>query len=212
MSSDEIERIVEYQADVFVQGGQVRLEEHNAAAGENDLGPEWAALHTGGMAIRGLLERLPAEQLPPMLRGRVAALTPEVVLVPPPDLRPLVLLESGNFATSDLNDHLRRVINRRNRLVKLAELKAPPVILDNEMRMLQQTVDGLFANAHCPRGRSCGDHDRPLKCTLSMLLGQFLDLKPKRVDWSGRARVLIRIGGAARRSIRAACAIRDTAA
>ena len=75
----------------------------------------------------------------------------EVIPVIPPDLRPLVLLESGNFATSDLNDLYRRVINRNNRLKKLIDLNAPEVIIRNEKRMLQQAVDALFDNGRCRR-------------------------------------------------------------
>ena len=75
----------------------------------------------------------------------------DVIPVIPPDLRPLVLLESGNFATSDLNDLYRRIINRNNRLKKLMDLNAPEVIIRNEKRMLQQAVDALFDNNRCRR-------------------------------------------------------------
>jgi DNA-directed RNA polymerase subunit beta' len=73
----------------------------------------------------------------------------DVIPVIPPDLRPLVLLEIGNFATSDLNDLYRRMINRNNRLKKLIDLNAPEVIIRNEKRMLQQAVDALFDNGRC---------------------------------------------------------------
>ena len=86
----------------------------------------------------------------------------EVVPVIPPDLRPLVLLESGNFATSDLNDLYRRIINRNNRLKKLVDLNAPEVIIRNEKRMLQQAVDALFDNGRCRRP-VLGSSNRPLK-------------------------------------------------
>ena len=75
----------------------------------------------------------------------------ECIPVIPPDLRPLVLLDSGNFATSDLNDLYRRIINRNNRLKKLVDLNAPEVIIRNEKRMLQQSVDALFDNNRCKR-------------------------------------------------------------
>ena len=75
----------------------------------------------------------------------------DVIPVIPPDLRPLVLLDSGNFATSDLNDLYRRIINRNNRLKKLVDLNAPEVIIRNEKRMLQQSVDALFDNNRCKR-------------------------------------------------------------
>ncbi|MEO0515178.1 MAG: DNA-directed RNA polymerase subunit beta', partial [Planctomycetota bacterium] len=86
----------------------------------------------------------------------------DVVPVIPPDLRPLVLLESGNFATSDLNDLYRRIINRNNRLKKLMDLNAPEVIIRNEKRMLQQSVDALFDNGRCRRP-VLGSSNRPLK-------------------------------------------------
>ena len=75
----------------------------------------------------------------------------DVIPVIPPDLRPLVFLDSGNFATSDLNDLYRRIINRNNRLKKLVDLNAPEVIVRNEKRMLQQSVDALFDNNRCKR-------------------------------------------------------------
>ena len=78
----------------------------------------------------------------------------DVIPVIPPDLRPLVLLDSGNFATSDLNDLYRRIINRNNRLRKLVDLNAPEVIIRNEKRMLQQSVDALFDNNRCKRPRA----------------------------------------------------------
>jgi DNA-directed RNA polymerase subunit beta' len=86
----------------------------------------------------------------------------ECIPVIPPDLRPLVLLDSGNFATSDLNDLYRRIINRNNRLKKLVDLNAPEVIIRNEKRMLQQAVDALFDNNRCKRP-VLGSSNRPLK-------------------------------------------------
>src|SRR5947209_7034361 len=85
----------------------------------------------------------------------------ECIPVIPPDLRPLVLLDSGNFATSDLNDLYRRIINRNNRLKKLVDLNAPEVIIRNEKRMLQQSVDALFDNNRCKRP-VLGSSNRPL--------------------------------------------------
>jgi DNA-directed RNA polymerase subunit beta' len=86
----------------------------------------------------------------------------DVVPVIPPDLRPLVMLESGNFATSDLNDLYRRIINRNNRLKKLMDLNAPDVIIRNEKRMLQQAVDSLLDNGRCRRP-VLGSNNRPLR-------------------------------------------------
>ena len=104
-----------------------------------------------------------------------------------PDLRPLVLLDSGNFATSDLNDLYRRIINRNNRLKKLMDLNAPEVIVRNEKRMLQQAVDALFDNGRCRRP-VLGSSNRPLKSITDMIKGKqgrFREnLLGKRVDYS----------------------------
>jgi len=95
----------------------------------------------------------------------------DVIPVIPPDLRPLVLLDSGNFATSDLNDLYRRIINRNNRLKKLVDLNAPEVIIRNEKRMLQQSVDALFDNNRCKRP-VLGSSNRPLKSLTDMIKGK----------------------------------------
>jgi DNA-directed RNA polymerase subunit beta' len=118
----------------------------------------------------------------------------KVVPVIPPDLRPLVPLDGGRFATSDLNDLYRRVINRNNRLKKLIELKAPDVIIRNEKRMLQEAVDALFDNGR--RGRVLrGANNRPLKSlsdTLKGKQGRFRqNLLGKRVDYSGRSVIVV---------------------
>ena len=113
-----------------------------------------------------------------------------VVPVIPPDLRPLVPLDGGRFATSDLNDLYRRVINRNNRLKRLMELRAPDIIIRNEKRMLQESVDALFDNGR--RGRVItGTNKRPLKSLSDMLKGKQgrfrQNLLGKRVDYSGRS-------------------------
>src|SRR6266508_3680755 len=118
----------------------------------------------------------------------------EVLPVLPPELRPLVPLDGGRFATSDLNDLYRRVINRNNRLSKLIELKAPEVIVRNEKRMLQEAVDALFDNGR--RGRVLrGVNNRPLKSlsdTLKGKQGRFRqNLLGKRVDYSGRSVIVV---------------------
>ena len=118
----------------------------------------------------------------------------EVVPVIPPDLRPLVLLESGNFATSDLNDLYRRIINRNNRLKKLIDLNAPEVIIRNEKRMLQQAVDSLLDNGRCRRA-VLGSNNRPLKSLTDMIKGKqgrFREnLLGKRVDYSARSVIVV---------------------
>ena len=117
-----------------------------------------------------------------------------VVPVIPPDLRPLVPLDGGRFATSDLNDLYRRVINRNNRLKRLMELRAPDIIIRNEKRMLQEAVDALFDNGR--RGRVItGANKRPLKSLADMLKGKQgrfrQNLLGKRVDYSGRSVIVV---------------------
>ena len=118
----------------------------------------------------------------------------EVLPVIPPDLRPLVPLEGGRFATSDLNDLYRRVINRNNRLRTLLALKTPEVIIRNEKRMLQQSVDALFDNGRHGRAVT-GPGNRPLKSLSDMLKGKQgrfrQNLLGKRVDYSGRSVIVV---------------------
>jgi DNA-directed RNA polymerase subunit beta' len=117
-----------------------------------------------------------------------------VIPVLPPDLRPLVPLDGGRFATSDLNDLYRRVINRNNRLKRLLELNAPEIIIRNERRMLQEAVDALFDNGR--RGKTItGPNKRPLKSLSDMLKGKQgrfrQNLLGKRVDYSGRSVIVV---------------------
>lgn len=177
----------------------------------------------GGEAVRDLLSGIDVEELSAELRAKVKVETSEqkkktllkrlrvveafrqsdnrpewmmleVLPVIPPDLRPLVPLEGGRFATSDLNDLYRRVINRNNRLKKLMEMRAPSVILKNEKRMLQEAVDALLDNgrrASSVRGRS----KRPLRSLSDLLKGKRgrfrQNLLGKRVDYSGRSVIVI---------------------
>jgi DNA-directed RNA polymerase subunit beta' len=118
----------------------------------------------------------------------------DVLPILPPDLRPLVPLEGGRFATSDLNDLYRRVINRNNRLKRLLELKAPDIIVRNEKRMLQESVDALLDNGR--RGRAItGTNKRPLKSLADMIKGKGgrfrQNLLGKRVDYSGRSVIVV---------------------
>jgi len=177
----------------------------------------------GAGAIRKLLENLDLDELSAELRTQVRIETsvqrrkdilkrlkiveafrqsgnrPEwmiltVLPVLPPDLRPLVPLEGGRFATSDLNDLYRRVINRNNRLKKLMEIRAPEVILRNEKRMLQEAVDALFDNGRRTRAVR-GQGNRPLKSLSDMLKGKQgrfrQNLLGKRVDYSGRSVIVV---------------------
>ena len=127
-------------------------------------------------------------------KSRPEWMTFEVLPVIPPDLRPLVPLEGGRFATSDLNDLYRRVINRNNRLKTLLALKTPEVIIRNEKRMLQQSVDALFDNGRHGRAVS-GPGNRPLKSLSDMLKGKQgrfrQNLLGKRVDYSGRSVIVV---------------------
>src|SRR5881397_3289015 len=177
----------------------------------------------GAEAIRDLLRELDLEELQADLRARAKIETSvqrkketlkrlriveafrhsgnrpewmilETVPVLPPDLRPLVPLEGGRFATSDLNDLYRRVINRNNRLKKLMDIKAPEVILRNEKRMLQESVDALFDNGRRSRAVR-GQGNRPLKSLSDMLKGKQgrfrQNLLGKRVDYSGRSVIVV---------------------
>jgi len=177
----------------------------------------------GAEAIRDLLAKTDVEELSIQLRAQVKVETSvqrqkdalkrlriveafrqssnrpdwmvmSVIPVIPPDLRPLVPLEGGRFATSDLNDLYRRVINRNNRLKKLIDIQAPEVILRNEKRMLQEAVDALFDNGrrtHSVRG----DSKRPLKSLSDLLKGRQgrfrQNLLGKRVDYSGRSVIVV---------------------
>jgi DNA-directed RNA polymerase subunit beta' len=177
----------------------------------------------GAGAIKDLLKEMDLEEISTELRARVRVETsaqrkreslkrlklveafrlsgnrPEwmimdVIPVLPPDLRPLVPLEGGRFATSDLNDLYRRVINRNNRLKKLMEIRAPEVILRNEKRMLQEAVDALFDNGRRSRAVR-GPGNRPLKSLSDMLKGKQgrfrQNLLGKRVDYSGRSVIVV---------------------
>ena len=189
----------------------------------DEKGIEGLVIGTGAPAIRQLLERIDLDDHSNELRSLIKVETSphrkktllkrlkvveafrlsgnrpewmimEVVPVIPPNLRPLVPLEGGRFATSDLNDLYRRVINRNNRLKKLIEMRAPEVILRNEKRMLQEAVDALFDNGRrtrVVRGRG----KRPLKSLSEMLKGKQgrfrQNLLGKRVDYSGRSVIVV---------------------
>ncbi len=186
-------------------------------------GDEALKVGMGAEAVRGLLEELDLEKLRVELReesqttksqtkkkkltkrlkiveaflesnNRPEWMILEVIPVIPPDLRPLVPLDGGRFATSDLNDLYRRVINRNNRLKRLKELGAPDIIIRNEKRMLQEAVDALFDNGR--RGRAItGTNGRPLKSLSDMIKGKQgrfrQNLLGKRVDYSGRSVIVV---------------------
>ena len=144
--------------------------------------------------IKDLIKRLKIVESLRDSENRPEWMVLDVVPVIPPDLRPLVLLDSGNFATSDLNDLYRRIINRNSRLKKLVDLNAPEVIVRNEKRMLQQSVDALFDNNRCKRP-VLGSSNRPLKSLTDMIKGKqgrFREnLLGKRVDYSARSVIVV---------------------
>ncbi len=144
--------------------------------------------------IKDLTRRLKIIDAIKTSNNKPAWLVLEVLPVIPPDLRPLVLLESGNFATSDLNDLYRRIINRNSRLKRLIDLNAPEVIIRNEKRMLQQAVDSLLDNSRCRRP-VLGSNNRPLKGLADMIKGKqgrFREnLLGKRVDYSARSVIVV---------------------
>ncbi len=151
-------------------------------------------VETSAQRKKDLLKRLRIFEAFRQSQNRPEWMVMSVVPVIPPDLRPLVPLEGGRFATSDLNDLYRRVINRNNRLKKLIEIQAPEVILRNEKRMLQEAVDALFDNGrrtHSVRG----DSKRPLKSLSDLLKGKQgrfrQNLLGKRVDYSGRSVIVV---------------------
>ena len=189
-----------------------------------DEHPEWECeMDMGADAIRRVIASLDLEELDRELRAQIKTESsiqrkksllkrlkvadafrqsnnlPEWMIldclpVLPPDLRPLVPLDGGRFATSDLNDLYRRVINRNNRLKKLIEIKAPGVILRNEKRMLQEAVDALFDNGRRSRAVK-GQGNRPLKSLSDMIKGKKgrfrQNLLGKRVDYSGRSVIVV---------------------
>ena len=206
--------------DSEVEKGTLLTEEEMMELREQDQHP---VVGMGAPAVRDLLAEIDIEELSAELRARVRMETSiqrkqealkrlkvveafrqsenrpnwmilEVIPVIPPDLRPLVPLEGGRFATSDLNDLYRRVINRNNRLKKLISIKAPEVILRNEKRMLQEAVDALFDNGRRSRAVR-GDGNRSLKSLSDLLKGKQgrfrQNLLGKRVDYSGRSVIVV---------------------
>ena len=199
------------------------LSEEEYIRAQDEYGEDSFTAMIGAEAIRRILQELDLEKTAQDIREEIAVTTSElkpkklmkrlkiieafvqsgnkpewmimtVVPVIPPDLRPLVPLDGGRFATSDLNDLYRRVINRNNRLKRLMELRAPDIIVRNEKRMLQEAVDALFDNGR--RGRVItGANKRPLKSLADMLKGKQgrfrQNLLGKRVDYSGRSVIVV---------------------
>ncbi len=212
--------VVIEERDAPVERLQLLTEEEYIEIQEEGGDPD---VQMGASAVKRLLEQIDIEELSAELRTQVRMETsiqrkqealkrlkvveafrqsenrPEWMIldnipVIPPDLRPLVPLEGGRFATSDLNDLYRRVINRNNRLKKLIHIKAPEVILRNEKRMLQEAVDALFDNGRRSRAVR-GDGNRSLKSLSDLLKGKQgrfrQNLLGKRVDYSGRSVIVV---------------------
>jgi DNA-directed RNA polymerase subunit beta' len=199
------------------------LTEEQLMAKQDEFGDDAFRASIGAEAIKSILVGIDADAEKVKLRGELKETTSEakrkklvkrlklieafadsgakpewmildVIPVIPPELRPLVPLDGGRFATSDLNDLYRRVINRNNRLKRLIELRAPDIIVRNEKRMLQESVDALFDNGR--RGRAItGANKRPLKSLSDMLKGKQgrfrQNLLGKRVDYSGRSVIVV---------------------
>ena len=213
--------VIDPKDSPFVRGELLSEDKYHKALEE--LGEDAFTAGMGGEAAVQLLKQIDIKQLSEQLRKDMKEATsdakrkklakrlkvvdsflesgnsPEwmmldVIPVIPPDLRPLVPLDGGRFATSDLNDLYRRVINRNNRLKRLQELNAPDIIIRNEKRMLQEAVDALFDNGR--RGKTItGPNKRPLKSLSDMLKGKQgrfrQNLLGKRVDYSGRSVIVV---------------------
>ena len=149
---------------------------------------------TQGQKRMKILKRLDVIEAFRLSGNRPEWMILDVIPVIPPDIRPMVLLDGGRFATSDLNDLYRRVINRNNRLKRMMELKAPDIIIRNEKRMLQEAVDALIDNGRHGRAVT-GPSNRPLKSLSDMLKGKQgrfrQNLLGKRVDYSGRSVIVV---------------------
>ena len=181
-----------FRAGIGAEGVQALLE-------QIDLDQLGAALReevseSTGQKKRKLIKRLQVAEDFRKSKSAAKSMILEVLPVIPPDLRPMVQLDGGRFATSDLNDLYRRVINRNNRLKKLQELKAPEIIIRNEKRMLQEAVDALIDNGRMGKA-VLGAGNRPLKSLTDLLRGKKgrfrQNLLGKRVDYSGRSVIVI---------------------
>ncbi|MFH1231696.1 MAG: DNA-directed RNA polymerase subunit beta' [Planctomycetota bacterium] len=184
----------EFQADMGGKAIKKLLVNLDIKSICSDLKSKLNKLSSNSPKAREIYKRLRLFELFAASNNKLENFVLEVVPVIPPDLRPLVHLESGSFATSDLNDIYRRLINRNNRLKKLIELNAPEVIIRNEKRMLQQALDSLFDNDRCRRPVT-GSNGRPLKSLADMIKGKqgrFREnLLGKRVDYSARSVIVV---------------------
>ena len=183
----------EFRAGMGAEAIKELLEEIDLDKLSEELKTELKDLPAGQKRIK-LLKRLEIVEAFRTSGNRPEWMILEAIPVIPPDIRPMVLLDGGRYATSDLNDLYRRVINRNNRLKKMLELEAPDIIVRNEKRMLQESVDALIDNSR--RGRPVtGAGNRPLKSLSDMLKGKQgrfrQNLLGKRVDYSGRSVIVV---------------------
>ncbi len=197
ISEEEYRELVESEKEFDARMGAEAIRDCLAKIDIEDLSIQLRAqvkIETSAQRKKDMLKRLRVVEAFRQSNNRPEWMILDVIPVLPPDLRPLVPLEGGRFATSDLNDLYRRVINRNNRLKKLIDIRAPEVILRNEKRMLQESVDALFDNGrrtHSVRG----DSKRPLKSLSDLLKGKQgrfrQNLLGKRVDYSGRSVIVV---------------------
>ena len=182
----------DFKADMGAEAIKTLLAEIDLEKDSEELKAE--LLNANGQKRVRILKRLEVVEAFRLSGNRPEWMILDVVPVIPPDIRPMVQLDGGRFATSDLNDLYRRVINRNNRLKRLLELGAPDIIVRNEKRMLQEAVDALIDNGR--RGRPVtGPNNRPLKSLSDMLKGKQgrfrQNLLGKRVDYSGRSVIVV---------------------
>ena len=198
VESEQLWRMLDDQYSDYFSGG-MGAEAVKALLRRIDLDAEMAMLKENLVATSAQRRHRATQRIKvvkPFWEGKHAprSMIVESVPVIPPDLRPMVQLDGGRFATSDLNDLYRRVINRNNRLKRLLDLNAPEIIVNNEKRMLQEAVDALFDNGR--RGKAVtGQGNRPLKSLTDMLKGKQgrfrQNLLGKRVDYSGRSVIVV---------------------
>ncbi|HPD79832.1 MAG TPA: DNA-directed RNA polymerase subunit beta' [Spirochaetales bacterium] len=198
LTEEEYEEALERYSGSFTAGmGAEAIRQLLKEINLNDLAAELRAkmLEKGAKSDKRLLKRIEIVEIFRNSGNRPEWMILDVIPVIPPDLRPMVQLDGGRFATSDLNDLYRRVINRSNRLRKLINLNAPDIIIRNEKRMLQEAVDALFDNSKRKRTTTKSSNNKPLKSLSDMLKGKQgrfrQNLLGKRVDYSGRSVIVV---------------------
>lgn len=200
LSEEEYDRIIEENEEAQLEVGigaeaiQTMLSKMDMAQLTEDLKAELATAGAASQKRAKILKRLRLSESLLASKTNPMWMVMDILPVTPPDLRPMVQLDGGRFATSDLNDLYRRVINRNNRLARLLEMGAPEIIVRNEKRMLQEAVDALIDNGR--RGRTVvGPNNRPLKSLSNIIEGKQgrfrQNLLGKRVDYSGRSVIVV---------------------